>query len=48
MGIVGFILIVSGVVAIVEKSLRLGIALIILGLVTYVGFVFIEKKLKIL
>jgi FtsH-binding integral membrane protein len=48
MGITGLILIVFGIIAIFEISPRLGLILVVLGILTYVAFVLIEKKFKIL
>ena len=47
-GIAGLILVVFGVIAIFEISLLLGTTLLILGVLTYVIFVIIERKLKLL
>jgi hypothetical protein len=48
MGIAGLILLVFGVYAIFEISRTLGLTLVILGVLVYVAFVLIEKKLKLL
>jgi uncharacterized membrane protein HdeD (DUF308 family) len=48
MGIVGLILLVVGVYSIFEVSLLVGVTLLVLGLLTYVLFIIIEKKLKLI
>ena len=48
MGIVGIVLFISGAYAIFEISLLLGLILLLLGILTYVGFVLIERRLKLL
>ena len=48
MGIVGLILLAVGVYAIFEISLFVGVTLLVLGFLTYIIFVVIEKKLKLL
>jgi len=48
MGILGLILIAFGVFAIFEISTLLGLILIALGILTYVAFVLIERKLELL
>lgn len=47
-GILGLVLLAFGVYAIFEISLALGIALLVLGVLTYIAFVLIEKRLKLL
>ena len=48
MGIVGLILLAFGVYSIFEISKPLGITLVILGILVYIAFVIIEKKLKLI
>ena len=48
MGITGLILLAFGVYSIFEISKPLGLTLVILGVLVYVAFVLIEKKLKLL
>lgn len=48
MGITGLILLALGVFAIFEISKPIGIILLVIGVLDYVIFVLIEKKLKIL
>jgi len=48
MGIAGLILLVFGVYLIFEISKLVGLTLVILGVLVYVAFVLIEKKLKLL
>ena len=48
MGIAGLILLALGVFAIFEISKPIGIILLVIGVLDYVIFVLIEKKLKIL
>ena len=48
MGIAGLILLAFGVYSIFEISKPLGLTLVILGVLVYVAFVLIEKKLKLL
>jgi hypothetical protein len=48
MGIVGLILLASGVVAIFEKSILFGVTSLVLGFFVYVIFILIERKLKLL
>ena len=48
MGIVGLILLAVGVYSIFELSILVGVTLLVLGLITYIVFVIIEKKLKLL
>ena len=47
-GILGLVMLAFGVYAIFEISLALGIALFVLGVLTYIAFVLIEKRLKLL
>jgi len=48
MGIVGLILLAFGVLAIFERSTRLGVILLVLGFLVYFIFILIERKLKLL
>ena len=48
MGIIGIILVAFGIFAIFEISTLIGLILIALGVLTYVAFVLVERKLKIL
>jgi len=48
MGIAGLVLLAFGVYSIFEISKPLGLTLVILGILDYVTFVLIEKKLKLL
>ncbi len=48
MGITGLILLAFGVYSIFEISKPLGLTLVILGILVYVAFVLIERKLKLL
>ena len=48
MGIIGLILLASGVFAIFERSTLLGVILLVLGFLVYVAFILIERKLKLL
>ncbi len=48
MGIAGLVLLAFGVYSIFELSKPLGLTLVILGILDYVAFVLIEKKLKLL
>lgn len=48
MGIVGLILLAVGVYSIFEVSLFVGVTLLVLGFLTYIIFIIIEKKLKLL
>lgn len=48
MGIMGLILIVFGVFALFEISALLGMLSLILGLFTYIVFILVERKLKLL
>ena len=48
MGIVGLILLAFGIFSIFEISTLLGATLLVLGLLVYVVFIFIEKKLRLL
>ena len=48
MGIVGLILLAVGVYSIFELSILVGVTLLVLGFITYIVFVIIEKKLKLL
>jgi hypothetical protein len=48
MGIAGLILLAFGVYSIFEISKPIGLTLVILGILVYVAFVIIEKKLKLL
>jgi uncharacterized membrane protein HdeD (DUF308 family) len=47
MGIVGLILLAVGVYSIFELSILVGVTLLVLGFITYIVFVIIEKKLKL-
>ena len=47
-GILGLIFIISGIYAIIAISLFLGATLIVIGVITYVLFVVVEKRLKLL
>jgi uncharacterized membrane protein HdeD (DUF308 family) len=46
--ILGLIFIISGIYAIIAISLFLGVTLIVIGVITYVLFVVVEKRLKLL
>lgn len=48
MGIAGLILLAVGAYSLFEVSKPLGLTLIILGILVYIAFVIIEKKLKLL
>jgi uncharacterized membrane protein HdeD (DUF308 family) len=48
MGIIGLILLAFGVYSIFEISILLGVILLVLGFFTYVIFILIERKLKLL
>jgi len=48
MGIAGLILLAVGVYSIFELSILVGVTLLVLGFITYIVFVIIEKKLKLL
>ena len=48
MGIAGLVLLAFGVYSIFEISKPLGLTLVVLGVLVYVAFVLIEKKLKLL
>lgn len=48
MGILGLVFLAVGFYAIFEVSKVLGLTLVILGVLDYVAFVLIEKKLKLL
>ena len=48
MGIIGLILLASGVVAIFEKSIVFGVISLVLGFFVYIIFILIERKLKLL
>jgi len=48
MGITGLILLAFGVYSIFEISKPLGLTLVVLGILVYVAFVLVEKKLKLL
>jgi Ca2+/Na+ antiporter len=48
MGIVGLILLAFGVFAIFERSILLGVILLLLGFLVYFIFLFIERKSKLL
>jgi len=48
MGIAGLILLAFGIYSIFEISRPLGLALVVLGILVYVAFVLIEKRLKLL
>ncbi len=48
MGILGLILIVAGIYSIFAISTAIGVTLIVIGLLTYVGFIIVEKRLKML
>jgi hypothetical protein len=48
MGILGLIFIVTGIYEAIAVSLPWGVALIVIGVLVYVAFVVIEKKLKLL
>jgi len=48
MGIAGLILLAFGVYSIFEISKPLGLTLVILGVLVYVAFVLIERKLKLI
>ena len=48
MGITGLILLAFGVYSLFEISKLLGITLLLLGVLVYIAFVLIEKKLKLL
>jgi predicted membrane channel-forming protein YqfA (hemolysin III family) len=48
MGILGLILIVAGIAAVFLVSAFIGISLILLGILVYVIFYLMEKRLKVL
>ena len=48
MGIAGLILLAFGVYSIFEISKPLGLTLVVLGVLVYVAFVLIERKLKLI
>jgi len=48
LGILGLILIIAGIASIVLADLFIGVALILLGIIVYVMFYIIEKRLKII
>jgi len=48
MGIIGLILLASGVFAIFERSTLLGVVFLVLGFFVYFVFILIERKLKLL
>ena len=48
MGIIGLIFLAFGVFSIFEISTRLGLILLILGLIMYFVFILLERKLKLL
>jgi hypothetical protein len=48
MGIIGLILLALGVILLVERYILPGVISLVLGVLTYVIFILIEKKLKLL
>jgi len=48
MGIIGLILLALGIFLIVERYIVPGVISLVLGVVTYVIFILIERKLKLL
>ncbi|NLF88604.1 hypothetical protein GX563_07260 [Candidatus Bathyarchaeota archaeon] len=48
LGILGLILIIAGIAAIILASMFIGAALIVLGIIVYVIFYIMEKRLKII
>jgi hypothetical protein len=48
MGIIGLILLALGVLLIVERYILPGLISLVLGILTYVIFILIERKLKLL
>ena len=48
MGIVGLILLAFGVYSFFEISKLLGLTLVVIGILVYIEFVIIEKKLKLI
>ena len=48
LGLIGLGLVVSGLFSILEVSKLLGLILLVLGVATYIMFIFIERKLKLL
>lgn len=48
MGIIGLILLALGVFLIYERSILLGVISLVVGILIYVIFIFIERKLKLL
>jgi uncharacterized membrane protein HdeD (DUF308 family) len=48
LGILGLILIVAGIYALFALSTVLGVSLIFIGILTYVIFVVVEKRLKLI
>jgi uncharacterized membrane protein HdeD (DUF308 family) len=48
MGILGLVLIITGIVSIVLSSLEIGVGLIIAGVVVYIVFYVMEKRLKLI
>jgi uncharacterized membrane protein HdeD (DUF308 family) len=48
LGIIGLILILAGIAAMFLVSLFIGVALILLGIIMYVMFYLMEKRLKVI
>jgi len=48
MGIIGLILLALGIILLVERYILPGVISLVLGVLTYVIFILIEKKLKLL
>ena len=48
MGIIGLILLALGVILLVERYILPGLISLVLGVLTYVIFILIERKLKLL
>jgi len=48
MGILGLVLIIAGIVSIVLSSMWVGIGLIIAGIIVYILFYVMEKRLKLI
>ena len=48
LGIVGLILVIAGISAVFLVSLFIGVALILLGIIVYVLFYIMEKRLKVI
>jgi predicted membrane channel-forming protein YqfA (hemolysin III family) len=48
LGILGLILVVAGIAAVFLFSVFIGVALILLGIIVYVIFYLMEKRLKVI